>query len=662
MMNQVEFLENDIYFFDIFDTIVKRKVEPEYVKKLWCKEIKKRCKINSSIENIYNIRNEKECHLCKENEKNGFDQEFKYESLLNELYTSYGLDGKIDKSDFNQIAYNSELNCELLVQSVCEDTLELLKELKKRNKKIICITDFYMPKVFLEQLFEYHGIKAYIDKFFVSSEYLMTKRSGSLYRKVLQEFPIAGKKYIMIGDNRYSDIEMAQRFGFSTKWLDRSSQEAYYRKMENQHKRDVKATINTLYNNVNRSNYEDISFSLYQYIEKLYYYLLNNKVRNVFFLSREGEFLKKLFEQYQQNRVEKINTHYFMVSRKATFMASLEPLESETFEMIFRQYIHISLYDFLMSLGFQEMEIIDIAKELNIDYKTKEEDFPRSVTYDNLLKNDTFCRLYESRRTEQKNNFLMYIHSFGVDIEKEGMYLVDVGWKGTIQDNIFKFLDEKIEVVGLYLGLVALGKKHVYNRKVGLVFQCTEGRSTYFNVYNENKSIFEIILGASHGSADSYIRIGDEIQVKTAEQEKEAELFRNLISPIQSHIYSIFKELKDELEIRKYDIDGLEETWAHIHANMVYFPTKDQIELFYKIYHFENFGVFEFTKFKTQDKLSLLKRVNNLRLLIKDHGKFFATSFWGVIALKDAGLSFLIKVYGKYKYKRYFMKERENNK
>ncbi|MDK2808545.1 MAG: hypothetical protein PWP24_1281, partial [Clostridiales bacterium] len=256
----------------------------------------------------------------------------------------------------------------------------------------------------------------------------------------------------------------------------------------------------------------------------------------------------------------------------------------------------------------------------------------------------------------------MYIQSFDVDIEKEGMYLVDVGWKGTIQDNIFKFLGEKIEVVGLYLGLVALGKEHVRNRKIGLVFQCTDGRSAYFNVYNENKSIFEIILGASHGSADSYVRVGNQIKVKTAEQEKEAELFRTLISPIQNHIYSIFKELKDELEIRMYDIDELDETWARLHANMVYFPTKDQIELFYKIYHFENFGVFEFTKFKTQDKVSLLKRVNSIGLLITDHGKFFATSFWGVIALKDAGLSFLIKVYGKYKYKRYFLRERENNK
>ena len=31
-------------------------------------------------------------------------------------------------------------------------------------------------------------------------------------------------------------------------------------------------------------------------------------------------------------------------------------------------------------------------------------------------------------------------------------------------------------------------------------------QSSYHNIYNNNRSLFEMVLGASHGSADFYLR------------------------------------------------------------------------------------------------------------------------------------------------------------
>ena len=48
----------------------------------------------------------------------------------------------------------------------------------------------------------------------------------------------------------------------------------------------------------------------------------------------------------------------------------------EKFEIIFRQYINISLYDFLSSLGFEESVQKEIGNQLSCDLKEKKEDFP----------------------------------------------------------------------------------------------------------------------------------------------------------------------------------------------------------------------------------------------------------------------------------------------
>lgn len=76
----------EIYCFDYYDTIVRRNVEPEYVKKIWCKELKDFLPIPLGVEELYLTRNKLEAALCAENEKNGYDLEFRYQDLAVGMY------------------------------------------------------------------------------------------------------------------------------------------------------------------------------------------------------------------------------------------------------------------------------------------------------------------------------------------------------------------------------------------------------------------------------------------------------------------------------------------------------------------------------------------------------------------------------------------------
>ena len=159
-------------------------------------------------------------------------------------------------------------------------------------------------------------------------------------------------------------------------------------------------------------------------------------------------------------------------------------------------------------------------------------------------------------------------------------------------------------------------------------------------------------MGASHGSADSYYGKDGRIEVSTAQQMGEKQLFETLISPMQEKLYARFGEIDAVLRDQAYDTVELEKMFARIHARFVFVPKKKQMDIFYRIYHYENFGVFEFTKFKSNVRVSFSERGKNFRRVLREKGGFFADCFWWVIALNDAGLAFLIKPYGWYRYHR----------
>lgn len=649
-------MEYDVYFFDFFDTIVSRKVYPEYVKKIWSKEVKLILGCPLTEKEIYEMRRDLEAALCKENEESGWDLEFRHGDLLTEMYKR--LKPEVPEQDFRRICTDAEYNIECRVQYVCEDTICLIRKLKENGKKLYCVSDFYMTGETMEKFLLFHGVGECFDGVYVSADVLRTKRSGRLYDHVLSDLRLDSGRCCMIGDNEWADIQLAKQHGLHAFLVERKERRDFYQADEKEKEAYcAQRRIEQLYRSCKRKNYEDVTFALYSYIERLYCELRKRSARSVFFLSREGEFLKKLFDKYQADRVPdaayRIKTHYLLVSRKSTFMASLRPLEEERFEMIFRQYIHISLFDFLSSLGFTESEQQEIGKQMGMDIHKKIEDLPGSAVYTELRQNEYFKTLYEAKRREQSGNFGAYLDSFGVDFEKEPLYLSDVGWKGTIQDNIFAYFQEKQKIVGLYLGLAAPGKIHPFHEKQGLLFDCVNvNKSKYFEIYDCNRSIFEVLLGASHGSADSYVIKNGNIEVVTARQAEEQQLYETLIRPVQEKMYDTFGRIDEALRDRVYDTADLGKTFARIHARFVFVPAKKQLDIFYRIYHFENFGIFEFTKFKSSVHVGIRERVKNFRRVIRERGGFFAESFWWVIALNDAGLAFLIKPYGLCRYHR----------
>lgn len=290
-----------------------------------------------------------------------------------------------------------------------------------------------------------------------------------------------------------------------------------------------------------------------------------------------------------------------------------------------------------------------------------------------LLDMELFQNVYEARRKQQRSNFICYLRSFGVDFKSEGLHLVDVGWKGSIQDNIFYILSSKVAVRGYYIGSFNATQRSANNTKKGLLFDNYPHPSPYFGVYNCNRSLFEMMLGASHGSADCYmvspltgaaqstdcvaykeiVVDSGGLFVMTLDLPQERQLYETDIKPLQHSMLGVTSQLN-----RAYMITGFipsVEWFARHHARMVFKPRRQEISFFERLYHLENFGIFEFTDFGTHDKVTLKSKVHNLIIIMRNPA-VLESGIWPPIILKRLGLGWVHFVDGRCRHKKVFPK------
>jgi hypothetical protein len=268
---------------------------------------------------------------------------------------------------------------------------------------------------------------------------------------------------------------------------------------------------------------------------------------------------------------------------------------------------------------------------------------------------------------------LGYLHSFPVDIDADGVHLVDVGWKGSIQNNLYHALAGTVTVSGCYLGLLTPSGLTAGNRKAGILFHDYPQPSSFVHVYNNNRSLFEMVLGASHGSADGYFTreqwslhqrefarsgscqpvAGSALSVATIDLPEERNLFNQRILPLQQGYLAMAEQMTDALVYTQQALPSAR-WFAEQHARMLFSPSRAELDFFSGLYHLENFGLFEYANFARKDKLSLMQRLKNLNRLRQDPAAILETGVWPPIILRRLGLDLLIPLEGKKRYRRIF--------
>ena len=112
-----------------------------------------------------------------------------------------------------------ELDAEREVLAPNAIVLERIAQARATGCRIVFLSDSYLPAEFVKDALRRHGAAAEGDGVYVSSALGRTKRSGSLYREMLNAEKVAANAVHHYGDNPHSDVDVPRRLGIAVTLL-----------------------------------------------------------------------------------------------------------------------------------------------------------------------------------------------------------------------------------------------------------------------------------------------------------------------------------------------------------------------------------------------------------------------------------------------------------
>lgn len=184
--------KSEVISFDIFDTLLVRPYLRPHDLFLHLEKIHRK-------PNFQLARRDAEWQALRKHEKL---QDITLEMIYEEIDVS-----------FREMKQH-ELEWEKKVLRANPELVQVYNHAKKLGKKIIISSDMYLPTAFIAEVLLECGYDGW-DKLYVSGDCGISKSKGSMYQRILAETGSESRKILHIGDNKYSDVKMAAKFGIS---------------------------------------------------------------------------------------------------------------------------------------------------------------------------------------------------------------------------------------------------------------------------------------------------------------------------------------------------------------------------------------------------------------------------------------------------------------
>lgn len=606
---------------DCFDTILLRKNHPDDIKRKWAKHMAEIFQFRITPNEIYEIRRSVERFLIQRCKLGEFRCDELYEEILKRIYIkNCDLFEYADAAEWIQKMYQLEFKVESASLSLNE---EYIKKLKDIGLPIAVVSEYYMDESFLWSLFHYFGISELINRIFLSCEYRCNKHDGNLYRYVIEELGVPGDDMIMFGDNKTLDIDNAAAHGIKGTLINNAIP---YR---NQSIEEIEKQIkNILYQDKYKENsFANYATTFYLFIERLYKKCVSYGINDIYFLSREGEMLKKMFDCYIDGHETKITSHYLYVSRQATSLAGLMPIEEETFNNLHVLFKSTSVTQFLRTIGFTEKKIESLQNRIKLNFEDEKEDLLHSEDFTTIKQDAQFIDTYNQTVANNRKLFEQYLrqeHFF----DNNRVALVDVGWNGTIQNNIAKFAENGQTLYGFYCGLVSGAAIEIDNRKEGLLFSDAFGKSENYDIWSFDCTFFERILTASHAPTIGYRSENGIVKPIMKEYVSETESY-NMLNEIQNLLLNIFVNVNDVICSSVFSAEDFYVLFKKIHIDTLLCLGIHKAKFQQKLYEnqVENFGLNVTVKEKNKKVFGVkqiikkmvprIKLIKNTEIMIK---------------------------------------------
>lgn len=201
----------EVISFDIFDTLIVRPfLDPRDLLIILDDYFHEILPKNKFIEfsDIRLLAEEKKRQLVKL--QNPSWQDINIDEIYQFIEEEYGLSAEVTAK-----LKSKEIELEKNFIRARDSIMELYKMAKMLGKRVICVSDMYLPKTVIQDLLDKSGYKEY-EKLYVSSETRLLKHTGDLFKFVQNDLSIDPERILHIGDNWSSDVIMAKNSGWDS--------------------------------------------------------------------------------------------------------------------------------------------------------------------------------------------------------------------------------------------------------------------------------------------------------------------------------------------------------------------------------------------------------------------------------------------------------------
>jgi len=518
----------DVYSFDVFDTLLRRRIDPpELLKALAAEYLSTRLaqhEINISQVEILAQRKRCEELLLPEALKKGKDPDYSLDDVMTETLKAI----KAERVLGSEQIVNYEIGLEKKAAQQMPGALIALSYLKSIGKRVICISDSYLSANQMSSILEHHGFLRNIDKLYVSSDVGKRKSTGRLFQYVIEK---EDKTIVHIGDNYDSDYIMPKNLGIKALWFHSRSEQHRKSKLktllDSKNKMDY---VNTIIRSpvgykseLQRVGYEVLGPALTVFVHNVAEQARKDNVEALFFVARDGYAIKKIYEILQRTVYSESALppgRYMCLGRLPVRLASLHELN---YAQIMDAYAYISrfrersvsLKDILGSYGLEPDGFIDIAKQCGLDLNEPIINPAQDERLHKLLGSNELKEIVRRKSAEARELLRNYLAGIGF-VGKKKVAVIDANAEGLTQsilDMIFSDDTSYPAVRRYYFNLLTLnvdtgGIKPELSEALGIVTDWRSDSSNEKAPFRLFALLIELFCHPNHGVTVGYKRVG----------------------------------------------------------------------------------------------------------------------------------------------------------
>jgi FMN phosphatase YigB (HAD superfamily) len=397
-----------------------------------------------------------------------------------------------------------------------------IAESRRMGKRIIFVSDTYLPADFVRTQLLRHGVAEPQDRCYVSSEYGVTKRSGKLFKLLMEREAAASCEIRHFGDNSEADVVIPLRLGIAASQI---RSEGLNTIEQNLLRGCFSSPVTTLRlagsmrvarlsQNQGERSLADLTGSFLGPIAAVWACWVlasaeRDGIQRLYFVSRDA-YLVWRAALVLASEFGKIDCRYLQISRQAIMLPAVTEISESELSWLHHPW-EVPRLDLI--LAKLDLSWVDVA--------THFDDFCGSqgakkllqqpsdwVRFWQVLKIPAVSGLIKQRIVAHRAKATAYLKQMGL-CESIPSALVDIGWHATVQSRVNRLIGKAGKVSGYYLAGAATRKLATQAGPVRALFyqECSDRQRAArgIEIYGR-ATVLEHVLGlAPHGTVRQYV-------------------------------------------------------------------------------------------------------------------------------------------------------------